>query len=373
MSETDFGKLSSIKKKVYSAKVLSQGRDNSFFFSKEGFISKGLKDATKPIHFVDELTRKGGGDRAVMPLVLDLVDDGVAGDNNVENNEEDMEVDSIEITIDQLRHGVKSKGKMSEQRTVLNFRALAKDRLANWWSQKVDEMLFLMASGVAFTKKLDGSTRSGTSQLPTLGFAASVTAPTSGRILYAGTATGTGSLTTADKMTWNLIIKARALAERKNLKPIMIDGMMTYIIVMSTEQGRDLRQDSDYKTIVSNAGPRGKANELFKGAFCYVDGLVLYQHNKVYNTLGLTSGVDKWGVGMNVDGAQALLMGAQALGWAAIEDPEWGESDNKDYGNKQGVAYGQQIGAVKAAFKSIFDSSSTQDFAIISIYTAAAA
>ena len=45
-----------------------------------------------------------------MQLVLDLQNDGVVGDNELEGNEEAMVNDAQTITIDQLRHGVKSKG-----------------------------------------------------------------------------------------------------------------------------------------------------------------------------------------------------------------------------------------------------------------------
>lgn len=375
---TDFAALTPLQKKLYSAKVWQAGRDQSFFMSENGFMSGGLSDSTKPIHYVNELTETERGARCVMPLVLDLVGDGVVDDNDLEGNEEALISDYLEIKVSQLRHGIKSRGKMSEQKTVIRFRATAKDKLAFWKAEKVDEILFLMASGVAYTKKLNGSTRSVTSEFPTLAFAGDVAAPSSGRVLYAGTATSTASLTTADKMTWTLLVKAHTMAIRKKLKPIKVSGTMSYVVVMSAEQARDLKNDNDYKTIVAQGSKRGPDNELFKGSFAMVDGLYLYQHNKVYTTLGATSGTAKWGSGSTIDGAQALLMGAQALGWARIGEPEWEESDNTDYKNKTGVSYGMMVGAIKAKFKSLEDLDSngdptSQDFSLISIYTAAAA
>lgn len=375
---TDFSALTPLQKKLWSAKVLQAGRDQSFFMGQNGFMSEGLSDSTKPIHYVNELTETERGARCVMPLVLDLQGDGVVDDNDLEGQEEALIADYLEIKVSQLRHGVKSRGKMSEQKTVIRFRATAKDKLAFWKSEKVDEILFLMASGVAYTKKLDGSTRSASSEFSTLAFAADVSAPSSGRAIYGGTATSTATLTTADKMTWTLLVKAKAAAVRKKLKPIKISGTNSYVVTMSPEQARDLKNDNDYKTIVAQASKRGADNELFKGSFAMVDGLYLYEHNKVYTTLGATSGSAKWGSGSTVDGAQALLMGAQALGWARIGEPEWEESDNTDYKNKQGIGYGMMVGAIKSKFKSLtdLDASSlptSQDFSILSIYTAAAA
>ena len=369
--QTDFGSLTTQQKKLWSAYVFKAGRDQSFWLGESGMMGEGVRDATKPIHYVDQLTKTERGDKCVLPIVLDLQGDGVAGDNNLEDQEEALVADDVEIVVDQFRHAVKSKGRMSEQRTVIQFRAQAKDTLSFWLADKRDEMLFLSASGVAYTSKLNGATR-GTSQLPSLAFASSVAAPSTNRRVFAGSATSTGTITASDKMSWNLLLKAKAVAITKRLKPIRIKGKNTYIVVMSPWQSRDLKMDNDYKAIVSQGGVKGEANPLFTGAFAMCDGLILYEHNKVYNTSGLGSG-SKWGSGGTVEGALALLLGAQAIGYAELGDPEWNESDNKDYGNKQGLAYSQIIGIVKTKFKSVADSLSSEDFSILAIYTAAAA
>lgn len=374
---TDFAALSPLQKKLYSAKVIQAGRDQSFWMGQNGFMSEGLADSTKPIHLINELTETERGAKVLMPLVLDLQNDGIVDDNDLEGNEESLIADYQELNISMLRNAVKRKGKMSEQKTVIRFRAQAKDKLAFWKAEKTDEILFLVASGVAFTKTLKGADRSVTSQFSTLSFAADVSAPSSGRVLYAGAATSTGTLTANDKMSYTLIVKAKAQAVYKKLKPIKINGTSSYVLVMHPFQSRDLKNDNDYKTAVIQASNRGSKNEFFTGAFVNIDGIYLYEHNKVYNTLDATSGTQKWGAGLNIDGAQALFMGAQALGWASIGENEWGESDNTDYGNRVGISYGMMVGAVKAKFKSLEDKSAgiptSQDFSLISIYTAAAA
>lgn len=260
---------------------------------------------------------------------------------------------------------------MSEQKTVIRFRAQAKDKLGYWLGNKLDEIAFLVAAGIAFTYKLDGTSRPGSSQLSQLAFASSVTAPSSNRKVFPGTITATSSLTTSDKMSWNLLIKAKAAAVRRRLKPIRMNGADSYVIVMSPEQARDLKSDSDYRTIVTGAGTRGDANPLFTGAFAKVDGLILYEHARVPTTLGAASG-SKYGASGTVDGAAALFLGAQALGFARIGDAHWDESDNQDYGNREGIGYGRMIGFVKPVFTSLYDSSTDQDFAMQVLYTAAA-
>src|ERR1700759_1580462 len=59
---------------------------------------------------------KAEGDRIRFGLRNQLQGGGVQGDNTLEGNEESLETAYQDIIIDQLRHAVRSKGKMSEQR-----------------------------------------------------------------------------------------------------------------------------------------------------------------------------------------------------------------------------------------------------------------
>ena len=73
-----------------------------------------------------------------------------------------------------------------------------------------------------------------------------------------------------------------------------------------------------------------------------------------------------------MDGAQALLLGAQALGYAKVNATEWSESDITDYGNRPGIGYGAKFGLLKPQFKSNASATAKEDYGIISIKTAAA-
>lgn len=374
MANTDFAALTPQRKIAWSATTVKAGRDQSFWLGGNGFLGKGTQDATKPVHYVNELTQTAKGAKCILPLVHDLVGDGVSGDNTLEGNEEALSNDYVEINIDQLRNATKNTGRLSDQRTVINFRMESKDKLAYWRADREDQLIFLAASGVAFSKNLDGSTRTDPT-FANLAFAGDVAAPTSNRSYFAGTATSEATLTASDIMSWKGLHNLRAIAMRKRVKPIRANGRAYYIIVMSPEQFRDLSNDTDYKTIVAQAGTRGEKNPLFKGEAVQVGGLVIYEHNKVYTTQGLASG-SKWGSGGTVEGAQALLIGAQGIGYAHIGADQWDESDNRDYGNRIGIAYSTMIGVVKNKFLSNYDLDSSgartrQDFSILSYKTAA--
>jgi N4-gp56 family major capsid protein len=376
MAATDFGALTTAQKKVWAAEIWKAGRDQSFFFA-NGFIGTSDADMNAVIQRVTKLTETERGLECVMQLVLDLQTDGVVGDNELDGNEEAMVNDAQTIRIDQLRQGVKSKGEMAEQATVIRFREQGKDKLSFWLSDKLDELMFLTLSGVAYTYTYNYATRTN-SQLPSLSFSADVVAPSSNRVEYAGTATSTATLTAANTLNWAFITELGTLAMEKRLRPIRSGGRNYYVLVVHPRQARDLKNDPTYQTIVSRAEVQGPKNPLFTGAFAKVDNMVIHQHNKIINTSGLASG-SKWGSGGTVDGAQALMLGAQAGGIATVGSMFWRESDHTDYNNRPGIGIGRKIGMLKPQFLSVYDETSgpgtatRQDFGVISGYTAAAA
>jgi N4-gp56 family major capsid protein len=370
MAVTDFGSLTAAQKKVWALEIWKAGRDQSFFFA-NGFIGSSDADMNSVIQRVTKLTETERGLECVMQLVLDLQNDGVVGDNELDGNEEAMINDAQTIRIDQLRHGTKSKGEIAEQATVVRFREQSKDKLSFWLSDKLDELMFLTLSGRAYTLTYNGATRVN-SQLPSLSFAADVVAPSSNRILYHGTATSEATLTTSDKMDWATCVQANTLAQEKRLRPIRSGGRNYYVLVIHPRQRRDLVLDPTYQTIVRSAEKAGSKNPLFTGAIATVDSLVIHSHNKVFNTSGLGSG-SKWGAAGTVDGAQAMMLGAQAGGIATVGSMFWRESDQTDYNNRPGIGIGRKIGMLKPQFKSVYDSNTAQDFGTIAVKTAAAA
>lgn len=370
MAVTDFGSLSDAVKRVWAAELWMAGRDQSFWFS-NGFVGKTDTDMNRPIQRVSKLSETERGLECVMQLVQDMQQDGVVADNSLDGAEEALTNDSQTIRIDQLRHGVKSKGEMAEQATVIRFRVVAKEKLSFWLADKIDELMFLTGSGRSYTLKLDGSTRAA-SQLPSLRFAADVVAASTNRIVFAGSATAENNLTATDKMSWSVVVRARTAARRKKVRPIREGGKEYYAMVMSSEQRRDLVLDPTYQTIVRSAEKVGAGNPLFTGAMAVVDSVILYDHNKAFTTFGLAN-ASKWGAAGTVDGAQALMIGAQALGVALLGNVFMRESTVTDYGNRNGIGTGRKFGILKPQFKSIPDGNSREDFGVISVKTAAAA
>lgn len=368
MATTDFGRASELQVTLWEAEYIQGYRDTSWWIS-NGFMGAGNGDLSRPVYKCNKLSQTPSGTKAVIPVVYDI-GGGVAGDDKLEDNEAVVDQSAITMTLDQYRNGVKSAGRMAEQATVIEFRATAKNVLSFWRADVIDEMAFLTVSGRAYTLNTDGSTR-GTSNMPKLKFAADVTASSTNRIVYAGSATSEATITASDTMSWNVAVQAKAFAKRKRIPGIRGGGREVYILVQSTEQGRDLSQSADYKSLVAQAMPRGMDNPLFTNAKKMIDDVLIYDHPKVYNTLGTAT---KWGGG-SINGAQALLLGANALGFAELSTlgRGWKESDNTDYGNRQGIGIGMVISFKKPQIKSRYDADAVEDLGVVAVKTAAAA
>jgi len=364
MALTNFAALTSQQKLVWSRDVWSAARDQMFI---KKFI--GTSD-NSVIQRITELTKTEKGEQVIMHLVADLVDDGVIGDNEREGNEEAMQSYSQLINIDLITHSVRNKGKLAEQKTVIKFREMGKDRLAYWLANRVDQLAFLTMSGLAYTYKNNGATRTG-SPFPNLSFAADVTAPSSLRsLMYDGTAlavSNTANIASTYVPTYKMIVDLVAYAKEHYVKPLMSGGKEYYVLFVAPGTLAALKKDADYqRAVVGVATKSGTDSPWFTGGTVTIDGVVLHEHRLVFTTKGAASG-SKWGAGSAINGTRSLLCGSQALGMADLGSPEWNEKEFQ-YGSQQGINIDKMFGVKKPVFHSIYDGSA-QDFGIVTCDT----
>lgn len=361
MSFTNFAALTPQQKVVWSRDVWAAARDQMFI---KKFIGSGDNAV---IQRITELTKTERGEQVLMQLVADLVGDGVIGDNEREGNEEALQSYTQLINIDLITHSVRNKGKLADQKTVINFREMGRDRLAYWLANRVDQLALLTLSGISYAYQNDGSLRVN-SPFPNLAFAADVTAPSSKRaLMWNGTAlvaSNTASITSAYVPSYKMIVDAVAYAKSHYVKPLMAGGKEYYVMLVQPGTLAALKKDADYQRAVTNLALKsGEDSPFFTGGTVTIDGVVIHEHRLVYNTKGLASG-SKWGGGA-VDGTRSLLCGSQALGMADIGVPEWNEKLFQ-YGSQQGINVDKMLGLVKPKFYSIYDKS-VEDFGVITI------
>lgn len=362
MSLTNFAALTPQQKLVWSRDVWSAARDQMFV---KRFLGTGQNAM---IQRITELTKTEKGEQVIMHLVADLVEDGVIGDNEREGNEEAMQSYAQILGIDLITHSVKNKGKLAEQKTVIQFREQGRDKLAFWLANRVDQLVFLTLSGISYAFLNNGAPRLG-SPFPNLSFAADVSAPSAKRsLMWDGTSlqvSNTGSITTAFVPKYTMIVDLIAYAKENYVKPLMEGGKEYYVILLAPGSLAALKKDPDYqRAVVAVATKAGTDSPWFTGATVTVDGAVLHEHRLVYNTKGAASG-SKWGSGGTVNGTRTLLCGAQALGMADLGPATWVEKEF-DYDSRQGINIDKMFGLLKPKFYSIYNKS-VEDFGVVSV------
>lgn len=361
---TNFAALIADQKKVWSRDVWQAARDMMFV---KKFMGTGDNAV---IQRVTELTKTEKGESVIMQLVADLVDDGVIGDNEREGNEEAMQSYAQTLNVDLITHSVRNKGKLADQKTVINFREMGKDRLAYWLANRVDQLAFLTMSGISYAFLNNGAPRVG-SPFPNLAFAADVTAPSSKRsVMWDGTSLAvsvTGNIAATYLPNYKMIVDLVAYAKENYVKPLMSGGKEYYVMFVAPGTLAALKKDADYqRAVVGVATKSGTDSPWFNGGTVTIDGVVLHEHRLVYTTKGAASG-SKWGAGSAINGTRSLLCGSQALGMADIGSPEWNEKEFQ-YGSQQGINVDKMLSFLKPKFYSIYNSS-IQDFGIVACDT----
>ena len=356
MSMTNFAAQTQNEKLAWAMGLWKDARNHSFV---ERFTGK---DANSMVQRVTEVSKGTKGvSKAVITLLADLVEDGVAGDRQLRGNEEEMRSFECEIRIDQLRHANHNVGRMNDQKSILNFRENSKSRLSYWFADRIDQMAFLTLAGLAYTNHPNGTQRAANSALPMLEFAQDVTAPTANRhgrwdatdgFVVGG---GVSDVALGDTPTWNLIMELKKLAKMTYMRGLNSGGDEIYHCFLHPSAMLRLKQDKDYIDNLRHAQTRGGDNSLFTGTSVKIDGVVLHEFRHVP--------VGMFGAGSAVEGSFVLFCGAQSLATADLGAPYWDE-EKGDYDNHYGISVGKIFGMKKPTFHNIY-TGQKEDFGVI--------
>ena len=361
MAFTNFAALTAEQKTVWSRDLWRQVRAALFI---KRFLGTGTGAM---IQRITELTKTEKGDRVLMHLVADLVGDGVVGDSEREGFEEKMQSFTLDLRIDQLAHQVRNTGKMADQRTIINFRTEARDNLAYWLSNRLDQLAFLTLSGISYAFHTNGRPRVG-SNLSALDFAADVSPPSANRhqrwIGASNTLTAgdTTAIAATDTPSYAMIVNLLAYAKDKGVPRLKSGGKEYYVLLMHPMAIKRLKLDKDYLAAVQNAATRGDDNPIFTGAVGTIDGATIHEHELVFETRGAASG-QKWGAGGLIDGTRTLCCGSQALGMADLGTPDWVEKKFQ-YDSSLGISVDKMFGFRKPKFFSQRDNA-VEDFGVV--------
>lgn len=379
MALTNFAKLTEEQKTVWSMDLWKQAREQSFL---NKFLGKGPNSL---VQHITELKKSEKGTRAVITLVADLEGDGVVGDRLLEGNEEAIKSYDQVIQIDQIRHGHRSEGRIAEQKSIVDFRKTARDVLAYWLADRIDQLAFQTLGGVSYALKPDGTARTD-SQFSQLEFAAANTAPsnkrvgswtsTNGLTVGAGaTSTYTGGFTQKNSLPcWDLFLELKKYARETYMRGVRNGGEETFHAFLTPEAMMLLKQDPVFRENLRHAQTRGDQNDLFTGNSVKIDGVVLHEFLHVphastgYGGLQQADDYNATPAGYTHKGSQILFCGAQALAYADIGAPSWDE-EKFDYSNQCGIATAKIAGFLRPKFKNQYvNDVAPQDFGVINVH-----
>jgi N4-gp56 family major capsid protein len=340
----------------------------SSYFNKK-FMGVGI-EAETPIQTLLNL-ESDSGDTITYDLVMQLKMQPVEGDNILRGKEEDLKFYTDSVSIDQMRGGVNTGGKMTRKRTIHDLRKIARARQKDWWARIFDEVFFMYLSGrrganADYTFPLDYTGFAGNAFVP----------PDSQHLMYGGAATSKASLVAGDVMDLSLIDREVARAATMGggtsgvpaIEPCMIEGEEHYVQVMHPWQIYALRRNAaagqwlDIQKAASAA--EGRNSPIFKGNEGMYNNVILHKH-KAVNT------ATDYGAGSNVASARSLFLGRQAAVVAFGSEGSgmrfsWHE-EQEDRGNQVVITTGSIFGVKKTAFT--IDGVS-RDFGLITADTA---
>lgn len=386
MANTNFAALADTQLQAWSRDFWRVARNMSFINQFTGTGSNAM------VQRITELTKSEKGTKANLTLLADMTGDGTVGDFTLEGSEEALRSFDIQIDMDQLRFANRLSGRLSDQKSVVNFRETSRDQLAYAMADRIDQLAFLTLAGIPYTQQNNNTARTVLSAGQNLGdleFATSVSAPTSARVVRADNASGVLSLVdadddvtltgnfaegnqggaamaTADKLGYAHIVELKALAKERYIRGIRGAGNEeVFHLFVHPRQMADLKLDTNFLTAVRNAGTRGPSNPFFTGHNgLMVDGVMVHEFRHVPTNLGTSSTAH----GLAGSAGAALFCGAQALAMADIGLPEVVE-ETFDYGNQHGISIGKIFGLKKPVYHSDFHGSA-QDFGVIRCDTA---
>ncbi len=341
MATTQYGVNHPMAVKLWSSKLFQEAL-------KQTWLNKFMgKDSSSIIQIKDEM-QKGPGDRVTVGLRMQLSGTGVQGDGTLEGNEEALTVYTDNLFINQLRHAVRSDGRMSEQRVPFSVREEARQGLTDWWADRIDTSLF---------NQLTGNTAQSDTRYTGNN---TVNAPSTGNVIY-GDARATEALVNSASASAVMSLKYIDYAVEKAktisplIRPVKVGGEDKYVMFLHPYQVTDLRTSTSTGQWLdiqkaAMAGSDANKSPIYTGALGEYNGVVLHVSTRIPLTTIAAPAATGEGV------YRAVFCGAQAGLFGYGQD----NSQNKmtwveelfDYGNQLGVSAGLIFGAKKTQFNS---------------------
>lgn len=371
MATTSFATGDSQTRKAYAADLLSESVRGSLAGLLVPKSNKQNDRETAGVYMFDELVG-AKGDVVNYTLRKQLTGAGKQGSEILKGAEESLTTYTSSLTINLLRWAVSSEDGISWQRLMVknDIRDVAKEALKEWWIDRLDQCII---------NQLAGNTAQ-TDTKYTGNNSVSIVEITNHRVIRGQS--NVQSLTTGNEMTPQhidyCVAKARQLATTTGepIKPLNILGKQCYVLIVHSDQARDLRAATGAGSLLDMAKSffqgAGKENPIADGGYDMGNTKVVGYYNNTlilenpFVPLGLN---DSTGAAVTSTRAAVFLgRGALAFGFGkndAINRMNWVE-ESDDYENIVGVSAGLLFGCKRIVFNGL-------DHGVILVPTYAAA
>ncbi len=310
---------------------------------KQGSAESKLRNQTSadyPFVRITDLA-KSAGDRVTVDLVNVIKGYPTMGDKKIAGRLMSLKLSTDEIEIDQTRGGVDTGGRMTQQRTPHQLRALAKQNLVGWNARLDDQLCLIHVAGARgyqdddnWCVPLESHSEFGDIVVN------AVEPPSPNRRMFAADGTSVTDLANTDALTLGDIDRIRAVIDEMEfpMQPIKLEGdpmaedEPLYCMYVTSRQWHSLQTatgDQAWRTFLQNAWNRanswtgGKKHPLYSGTPGMWNG-ILIKKTRYAVRFPAGSNVSEYasdGTTINtvqaaVDTDRAIVLGAQALGIA---------------------------------------------------------
>ena len=267
-------------------------------------IAPLIGDSANSIVYLKSETQKSKGDKITCGLRMQLSQDGFTENEVAEGNGESLTTYSDSLFVNELGFnvGVKSENTIDAQRVQFDLRAEARDALSDHFAKRMS---------LTFFNQVCGNTAATDTKYTGLN---ATIAPTSTRIIRAGSQANDQSLTSSNTFTLDLIDKAVEMANTATpkIRPATIGGKKMFVCYLHDYQVTDLRINTSTGQWLdiqkaAMAGGQTTGNPIFTDALGVYHDVVLRKAIDI--PLGCNSSTPTTAVSNT---RRAVLLGAQA-------------------------------------------------------------
>ena len=344
----EFTREDNLRIRGWSTKDTREGEKSQFFFP----LMFGYEGENKRVPYMPEASKFKGivrtvtefksnsGDQVTIPHVPRLKGRGTHGNQMLRGNALNHTLGDQSIFIDYIATQVVSKGPLNDRRVGLNFIETMRPAMRDWYSRKVEEGIILALSGLTTwnnTSVLDNWTPGAEDEV----FNNVIEAFDADHILYAGDATSDGTIDSADVLTASFLDRIQTHAKEDLDDPIefmKIDGEECALLLTSGRGIEQLKADETFREAHTRVIKDARNPLTMRASYKY-GNLYIAEYPKLLRPVA------------NVQ--RSLLLGAEALLFAKIENMKYFLNDADDADRRKALSITGAVGAKANAVASV--------------------